>query len=427
MLLIYTDNSTTRLQYTCRFIFTELGIPYSLTTHRDSFDEHDGERLVYADDCNSENCIHIKPHALLLENDIKAQDVSCFDFNGRKAFFKTEGGSFPFDIFAASFYLLSRYEEYLPHDKDEYGRYAHTNAIAFKESFLNIPLVNYWIKDFGESLKKLFPSLVTKENSFSFLPTYDIDIAFVHKHKGLLRNLGGLLRHPSIDRVKILLGAKVDEYAAYDFLDELHKEKKLSPIYFFLVATRAGKYDKNISPYAHGMWQLMKRHAKLHRVGLHPSWRSNEDIKIVQQEKKILETATGYNITHSRQHYIKFSLPETFAQLPEIGITDDYSMGYGSINGFRASVASSFFWYNLAEEKISSLLLHPFCFMDANCFYEQKQNAEESYTELEHYYKICQEVKGKLITVFHNNFLGTDKTFAGWKEMYSRFTSQLQQ
>ena len=102
-------------------------------------------------------------------------------------------------------------------------------------------------------------------------------------------------------------------------------------------------------------------------------------------------------------------------------------MGYGSINGFRASVASSFFWYNLQTETPTTLRMHPFCFMDANSFYEQKQNAEESYSELLHYYHACKKINGQLITIFHNNFLGTNKLYAGWKEMYEKFISQLPQ
>jgi hypothetical protein len=100
-------------------------------------------------------------------------------------------------------------------------------------------------------------------------------------------------------------------------------------------------------------------------------------------------------------------------------------MGYGSINGFRASVASDFQWYNLQTETISKLRLHPFCFMDANSFYEQRFTAEQAYEELIHYYGLCKKYHGTCISIFHNNFLGTDKTFAGWKEMYSRFISQL--
>ena len=85
--------------------------------------------------------------SLLFENKITEQSIECFEVNGNKAFFKTEG-DFPFDIFAASFYLFSRYEEYLPHQKDMYGRYAHENSLAFKESFLDQPLINIWLQTF---------------------------------------------------------------------------------------------------------------------------------------------------------------------------------------------------------------------------------------------------------------------------------------
>ena len=66
-------------------------------------------------------------------------------------------------------------------------------------------------------------------------------------------------------------------------------------------------------------------------------------------------------------------------------MTDDYSMGYGSINGFRASVASSFYWYDLEKERQTNLRIHPFCFMDANSFYEQRQDPQQTFEELIHY------------------------------------------
>jgi hypothetical protein len=229
-----------------------------------------------------------------------------------------------------------------------------------------------------------------------------------------------------MERLLVLAGIKKDPFACYDFLQQLHKQYHLDPLYFFLVAPSGSKYDKNISPYHHAMWGLIKRHAKSYRIGLHPSWRSNENESILKKEKKILETAGDIQVTNSRQHYIKFSLPETFAQLLQLGIASDYSMGYGSINGFRASVASSFLWYNLQAESATTLRLHPFCFMDANSFHEQGQSAAESLEELMHYYEVCKREKATLITIFHNNFLGTDGQFAGWREMYERFISQTQ-
>jgi hypothetical protein len=425
MILIYSHISSTRLQYICNFIFNEqLGCSHSITIDSEYFKSHEGPKINYSD-LIFDHAFNIKNHPLLFEDGIKVQSLLCFETNGYKAFFETVDSDISFDIFAASFYLISRYEEYLPHELDMYGRFAHENSLAFKEGFLDQPLINTWLRDFSDSLKTAYPIISFKLSTFSFIPTYDIDIAYSFKHKGLLRNLGGFLKSPSLERITVLLNLEKDPFDSYDFLQQLHSENKLKPIYFFLLATSGSVYDKNISPYSNAMWQLMKRHSKKYRTGLHPSWRSQSDVSILKREKKILETAAGIHILDSRQHYIKFSLPGTFEKLTEAGIENDYSMGYGSINGFRASVASSFYWYHLKEERATTLRLHPFCFMDANSFYEQHLNAEQAYQEIMHYLEMCKKVTGTLISIFHNNFLGTDKQFAGWKEMYIKFTSQV--
>jgi hypothetical protein len=404
-----------------------MDIGISLTIDSESFKKHDGPKINYSDLEMDDSAFTLRNHPLLFEKTIKAQQIECFSYKDQKAFFKTTGGDFSFDIFAAAFYLLSRYEEYLPHKDDVYGRYAHQNSIAYKEGFLNVPIINYWIKDFAAALKQRFPGLKINNPAFGYTLTYDIDIAWSYINKGVYRNIGGFFRTPSLERLSVLTRIKKDPFDCYEFLRDLHSQYKLDPFYFFLVATSRGQYDKNISPYNHSMWQLIKRHAKKYRVGLHPSWKSNEKISILKKEKKILETAGDTQISASRQHYIKFSLPETFKRLIEIGITDDYSMGYGSINGFRASVASSFYWYNLEAEAVTSLRLHPFCFMDANSFYEQDQTAEKTWEELKRYYKVCKGVNGHLITIFHNPFLGEGKKFEGWKDLYVKFISLLQQ
>ena len=168
------------------------------------------------------------------------------------------------------------------------------------------------------------------------------------------------------------------------------------------------------------MQDLILRHAKKYKIGLHPSWQSYEQHELIKEEKKILETASKTPITSSRQHYVKFDLPDTYRRLINIGITDDYSMGYGSINGFRASVASSFFWYDIEQENTTSLRLHPFCFMDANCHYEQHQSPEEGLQEFLYYQKQCSQVGGTFIPIFHNHFLGTDPLYEEWREMWER-------
>jgi hypothetical protein len=427
-MLIYAHQTSSRLQYICKFIFGEqLGIGYSLTIDSESFKQHDGPKINYSDLDMGPDIFTIKNHPLLFEKNIVEQQTPCFEHKGNKAFFKTENGDYPFDILAASFYLISRYEEYLPYKKDQYGRYGHENSIAFREGFLHTALINRWLGDFAQLLQSRFPEQAISRPPFSFTPSYDIDIAWSFRNKGLLRNIGGFLKKPSLTRLAVLVGIKKDPFDVYAYLRELHDKYHLNPIYFFLVATRKAEYDKNISPYQHNMWQLMKNHAKKYEVGLHPSWTSNEQITQLEKEKKILETAAEQEIEASRQHYIKLTIPDTYQQLLKTGLTRDYSMGYGSINGFRAGVSSPFYWYDLKNEEPTKLRIHPFCFMDANSFYEQKQDAAETLPELKKYYDECRNNHAQMITIFHNSFLGTDPLYDGWRAMYDSFIAQVQQ
>jgi hypothetical protein len=399
-----------------------------VTIDSESFKNHIGPRINYSDSKIAVDEFFIQNHSLLFENEKKQQEVTCFMVNGKKAFFKTTNCDFPFDIFAASFYLLSRYEEYLPHKKDVYGRFAHENSLAFKEGFLNLPLINIWVKDFAAKLKEKYSMLNVQCSIFNFQPTYDIDIAYSYKHKGLFRNAGGFFKSPSVERIKVLTGGLKDPFDCYGWLNNLHQQFDLNPVYFFLLAEKNGAFDKNILPHKNVMWQLVKKHTMLYQTGIHPSWQSHAKVSVLLAEMEWLAEMSGIKqIIISRQHYIKFSLPDTFRILIEAGIQEEYSMGYGSINGFRASVASPFYWYDLDKEMQTSLRIHPFCFMDANAYYEQKQNAAEAYEELMHYYNVCKAVNGTLITIWHNNFLGSSPEFTAWKEMYERFIAQVQQ
>lgn len=427
MLLVYTHSITPRLLYTCDFILKEqLGISFMVSDQKESLNNHAGPILNYSSEKITVDCLHVMPHGILFEKGIQPQQIDCFETNQCIAFFKTTGGDIAFDLFAASFFLISRYEEYLPHQKDAFGRYDHHNSLAHQKGFLQKPLVNQWIELFRNLLHQKYPSLPLERPVFAFKPTYDIDIAWSYKNKGIIRNLVGFCRKPSMYRLKVMLGLAKDPFDSYDFLDQLHHAYSLQPVYFFLVSHLMGRYDKNISPFKQSMKRLIQHHGRKYRIGIHPSWKSNKAIYILQKEKRRLDRLAKHSITASRQHYIKFSLPNTYQQLIQTGIQDEYSMGYPSTNGFRASVASSFFWYDLSKEEKTDLRIHPFCFMDATCFYYQKKSAEEAYGELMYYYEECNKVKGSFMTIFHNNFLGTEPQFEGWQDMYARFISQVQ-
>jgi hypothetical protein len=353
-----------------------------------------------------------------------------------KFFFKsTSQGNrdFRFDIFSASFYLLSRYEEYLPHEKDKYGRYSCTNSLAYKENFLHLPIVNIWIDYFKNFLLTnghgADQELSKPKPAFQFIPTYDVDAAFAYLHKGPIKSFTGIvgsivkLKFNKLkERLSVLGGLKRDPFEIFDWLDTIHQTQGLNPIYFFLVSEKNALHDKNILPQKEAMTQLINKHAKNYSIGLHPSWQSGENVSALQKEKARLESISGETISKSRQHFLRFNLPAGYRLLLEAGITEEYSMGYGTINGFRASVASSFLWYDIEKEQQTSLRIYPFCFMDSNVIFHEKLSVDGAYEELLSYYNICRKLNGTLITIFHNHLMGEDNL--QWRDLYERFLNE---
>ncbi|MBC7850471.1 MAG: polysaccharide deacetylase family protein [Chitinophagaceae bacterium] len=430
-MLFYSDTISPRLRYIVEFFSAELfDEPVELTSDEELFRQSSGPRINYSKHDFSEKEFFVSSTSLLFEKDIRQQTTDCFEVNFHKAFFATRG-DFPFDIFAASFYLISRYEEYLPHELDEFGRYAHTNSLAFREGFLNQPLVNIWLADFKKALLRKFPELIFRHRQFTCLLTYDVDIAYSYRNKGFRRNAAGFVRSglkgnwsEILQRMRVLRGKEKDPYDCFEWLDALHLYCRIKPYYFFLVAKKRGTYDKNISTRRKAFREMIEYYAKQYKIGLHSSWQSNNDPRLLKEEKEWLEVVTETSIAESRQHYLKFNVEKTFAVLQNCGIEKEFSMGYGTTNGFRASICSSYLWYDLKQEQSTDLVIYPFCFMDANAIFEQKLTPSQGYDELIHYYELVKKYNGIFISIWHNHLLTSEAAFAGWREAFELFMKE---
>lgn len=426
-MLLYAHSVTPRLRYVADFLTRYYNHSFIVTSNEQAYTASEDFKINYSHQRLSHDEVYIKPCPIMSESEKRKFTLHVVQHGSYKVFFETSG-DLGFDIFSCIFYLLSRYEEYLPHQKDTYGRFDHTSSLAFREEFLHLPLINIWLEDFRSFLEQKFAGIELALPQFRFEPTYDIDIAWSYKHKEFKVLFGRIVQAIFTGRwglanriIKILKGKLQDPYDAYLWMHELHQRYNLHPVYFFLVAEQKGRFDKNISPHVPQFSKLIHDTAAAYPVGLHPSWASGDHKSLLVREKHFLEKASGRHVYASRQHYIRMSFPHTYHLLLENGITDDYSMGYGSINGFRASIATPFYWYDLEQEQTTNLLIHPFCFMDATAYHEQALTAEQAYDELMQYYHAIKAVGGTLTTIWHNHFLGTTPELEGWREMYERF------
>jgi len=191
MLLVYTHKITPRLNYIFKQICTRiLGVPVSFTTKVEEFIAHDSLKMSYSTQ-QLGNEFHIKSHQILFEQGLSDLDIHIHDWDDTKCFFYNgDKGDMPFDIFAASFYLLSRYEEYLPHVKDEYGRFTPKDSIAFKHGFLQQPVVDIWTYKFKDALQAKFPNYIFQKRTKQIKHVIDVPMAYYFRKKGLKRTIG---------------------------------------------------------------------------------------------------------------------------------------------------------------------------------------------------------------------------------------------
>ncbi len=425
--IIYSPQQSERLTYVLHWIFNEqLKSRFVLTHQIESWRTSSAIKINYSKEKYQEAAIHIKPTTLLFETGIQPQSLSVNRWrHSTILFYNQPGAAVPFDFFAAVFFLLTRYEEYLPHQKDKHGRYAHVNSVAHEFSFLTQPVIDEWLQAFRKTLTKL--NYFLAESNFQLQATYDIDIAWSYLHKEPKRLRGAALKDfiqmkwtRLFERKAVLKGNQKDPFDSYDFIEEItEKYNQNQPIFFFLLGKHSA-FDKNIHPDNTALQQLIRNYYQKYKVGIHPSYLSNNDKTQLEDEVKTLARILGTSVTKSRQHYIKLSIPETYQNLISIGITDDYSMGYPSANGFRAGTSQSFLWYDLSQEKVTGLRVHPFAFMEETSRVYQQQTAKSTWAEWERIYYAVKSTGGTLISIWHNHSLGTDTVYKGWRELYQK-------
>lgn len=327
-------------------------------------------------------------------------------------------------MFAASFFLVSRYEEYLTFQKDEHGRFPANASIAGKYGFLDQPVVNLWSQFLQQLLKDKFPSLTFHKKPFKFKPSYDIDHAWAFKHKGFFRTTTNLFkalitfdRAAFAFRLNVLRGKLPDPYHTFDHIETIAQRYNCAPIFFFLFG-RYGIYDKNVSIKSKFFQSFIKKIATKYETGIHPSYQSNINNKIVSSEINNLYSVTGKSIENSRQHYLILRFPHTYQIINELGVKHDYTMGYASQPGFRAGIAHSFLWYDLTKETTTSLTIHPFQVMDVTLKHYLKLDVPKAKERILHVLKATKEVDGEFIPLWHNNSLSEIDGWEGWRAVH---------
>lgn len=424
MLLIYTHKITPRFSYIMKHIFTRmLGIEVSYTTKVEDFIKHTGPKITYTKQA-LQNEFFVRSNDLLFEQGINDLQVVLDAWDNIPCFFRSgDRSNLPFDIFSASFYLLSRYEEYLPHVKDLHGRFPPTESLAYRNQFLQMPIVDIWVGKLFDKLRDRFPDLTYKTRAYQFTSIIDVTTSHCYSHRGLVRGLAGLmldlgsLRFKRVtDRLKVWLKIKKDPYDNYSRLVELHKKFKLKSMFFFQFAEYS-TYDKNVSPNNNKFRHLIKSVADYSMVSLAASYSSFRNNDLLKKEKKRFADVINRPVNSSRMRYNRVDIPQTYRNLVDAEFTDDYTMGYTHETGFRAGTCTPFYFYDIILEIQQPIKIHPFAFHDYALL--NLESEDDILKELDTLYQWTKQVNGQFNAIFSNELLGGDQQ-VNWMELYSK-------
>ena len=365
-------------------------------------------------------------------SDIELENIqfSQVIFFGNSSWSKQESGfKWGNDIVAASFYMLTRWEETVIENKDEHNRFLAIDSLAYKNNFLHRPIVNEYVEILYHILKSFGLDQIRKVRKYTTLATHDVDRPFLwNSTLGKIRSIGAsLLIRRNKEEIKLRaqnIVTGTDPFDTFDLLMDM-SESIGEKAYFFFMAGGETEFDNFYQLGEQAVIDLIKRiKERNHCIGIHPSYNTYNNTEMLSSEIDALKMATGMEVTASRQHYLRFDTSSTWNNLEDADVRWDSTMGYPDEAGFRSGVCYTYPLYDIYNRKQLNLLEKPLIVMDATLLRYEKLQIEQALSRVENLQKEVHRYQGEFVFLWHNSsfnsqeWIGFDEVY---KSMYRQF------
>ena len=346
------------------------------------------------------------------------------------------------DFVASAYFLLSRYEELLNPERDAHGRFPGKASVPYKNHFLDRPVVDEYSRWLRNHLLDAVPNRTIEHSNIRTISklylTHDVDHPFETRGlKGRIRDVvSNLIRRHKFSLKPItdyLLGCSnpdcFDWILAFDqsIVDAealaspclrrgrdvlVASEQKIHPIYF-LLARKNGDVRDNWYLEDRRWPDLLSRFRKYGvTLGLHVSYVAGGNMTTVKEDvdslAKYLNLKTSQPQTlYSRHHFLRMTDPSDFRHLESAGVTDDFSVGYADVAGFRVGTCRPYHWIDPRTGAVGKLVIHPMtimeCTLDGANYMGLTESEARAYS-----YKLIDRVAefgGECVLLWHNDSL----------------------
>lgn len=301
------------------------------------------------------------------------------------------------DLIYNTFFFISRAEELINTQRDKHGRFLAAYSILGKRNKLLMPTLDEYAR---LTMKAVGLPLPPSGFAHIYL-THDIDTIANYRH--LRGAVGGILRGEWRQVLRSWQDINNDPAYTFPWLIKQDKRIPLAESIFFVKHSFGKGYDypqyNHHSPDARRLRKFLEWNKVT--IGWHSSYYGPGSIE--------RRTSRTNELAIHRSHYLNCSI-ETMRQLIELGVTDDFTMGFADHAGFRLQTSRAVLWIDPERMQLTELVLHPLIIMDcslSNNNYMHLDQEEATY--------LCQQLidkvrmhNGDLCLLWHNSILTPD-------------------
>ncbi len=342
------------------------------------------------------------------------------------------------DIFGSAFFMLTRYEEVVSQARDEHDRFPASASMAFKEGFLDRPIVNEYLEILWAALHRLWPALERRDRVHEVVLTHDVDwplcTAGRSRHQVLRTVAADVFKRRDVGLAARRLSTQVREGTAadpcntFDFMLNLSERCGLKSAFYFIAGNSAGEIDGCYTLDDPWIGCLARRiHERGHEIGLHPSYNTYRDLARTQREFDTLRQATerlgiGQERWGGRQHYLRWENPTTWQNWEDAGLNYDSTLGFADGVGFRSGFCYGYPVFNLLSRRKLDLQEQPLVVMETTLFKYMQESPERSIATVLGLNDTVRRFNGNFTMLWHNHSLVTKRERDVYQEIVEGLT-----
>lgn len=329
------------------------------------------------------------------------------------------------DVFGSAFFMLSRYEEAVSKQRDNHGRFPAKASLAYREGFLDRPIIDEYVEILWWAMKNLWPRLKRRQHEYKTVVSCDVDFPYhpsaISFARMMRTTMAKAIRHRRLRGLSMPLRNYVSGrygdfrhdpyYFMVDWIMDVN-ERAGNPVLFnFIPEITDGAFDGHCSIAEPAVVAMLKRiAARRHEIGVHPGYQAYESEQVtVAAVRKLRDTMSQAGIEQpiagGRNHYLRWST-RTPAIWDAAGLQYDSTLSFADRAGFRCGTCREYSMYDLHARKCLPLKQRPLICMDRSVIdYMGYGMTEEAFVEMEKLKKAAKQVKGNFTLLWHNSYL----------------------